>query len=335
MEKILIVTCKNDTHPNSVIELLNKKGIPFFRLNTESLLTDYSFAWCCTENGDVQFTITDDSNGKTINNSEIHSVWYRRPIAPEELKYSYDEKVDYHNLKEAKSFYFYLMYYLSDFYSIGNHFRDKKANSKFVQHQLAGKLGMKMPMMCISNNKNLLSQAMREYESLIIKPLGDYSIWYDGDNTYQFYATKVQTDELLANKEESFSQTVNFCENYIEKKYELRITVMGNHVFACKLDSQRQKNDTGKIDWRQGYENNLVHQMIECPQNISRFCKDYLSHLKLNFGCFDFIVTPEDDYVFLECNPNGQWGWIEDDTAAPMSEALVDCLIHYRHPLDE
>lgn len=32
MEKILIVTCKNDTHPNSVIELLNKKGIPFLDL---------------------------------------------------------------------------------------------------------------------------------------------------------------------------------------------------------------------------------------------------------------------------------------------------------------
>lgn len=103
------------------------------------------------------------------------------------------------------------MYYLSDFYSIGNHFRDKYANSKFVQHQLAGKLGMKMPMMCISNNKNLLSQAMREYESLIIKPLGDYSIWYDGDNTYQFYATKYKLTNCLPIKKNLFHKQSTFA----------------------------------------------------------------------------------------------------------------------------
>ena len=34
------------------------------------------------------------------------------------------------------------------------------------------------------------------------------------------------------------------------------------------------------------------------------------------------------EYVFLECNPNGQWGWIEDELNLPMSEALVDCLLN-------
>ena len=42
---ILVITNKEDVHPTPVIEILNKRSIPVFRLNTESLLTDYEFCW--------------------------------------------------------------------------------------------------------------------------------------------------------------------------------------------------------------------------------------------------------------------------------------------------
>ena len=50
--------------------------------------------------------------------------------------------------------------------------------------------------------------------------------------------------------------------------------------------------------------------------------------MKLNFGCFDFIVTPAREYVFVECNPNGQWLWIETATGMKISDALADALQH-------
>ena len=43
-------------------------------------------------------------------------------------------------------------------------------------------------------------------------------------------------------------------------------------------------------------------------------------------GAFDFIVTPSGEYVFLECNPNGQWLWIEMETELKISEAIADAL---------
>jgi D-alanine-D-alanine ligase-like ATP-grasp enzyme len=43
--------------------------------------------------------------------------------------------------------------------------------------------------------------------------------------------------------------------------------------------------------------------------------------LGLNFGCIDFIVRPDGRMVFLECNPNGQWLWIEMATKMPISES--------------
>ncbi len=38
---ILIITNKEDVHPTPVIQYLRQKEYPFFRLNTEALLTDY------------------------------------------------------------------------------------------------------------------------------------------------------------------------------------------------------------------------------------------------------------------------------------------------------
>lgn len=328
-EQVLIVTCKQDLHPTSVINLLNENQIPFFRLNTEALMTDYIFSWTCI-NQEIDLHIKDLNTKKEIYLSQIHSVWYRRAPYPSEMPYTVDEKVDKHNIEEAKQFYLYLMYYISDFYSIGNHFWDKYANSKLNQFREAIKLGVKIPDTCLTNNKRDLNDFISKFDNVILKPLHDYGIWYSADRTYPLYATKISSSSLLLQSEESISQTVNFCEDYVEKKYEVRVTVMGNHIFACKLDSQSQTEDTGKIDWRQGYDHQLRHELIQLPNDIEEFCRKYLRRFHLNFGCFDFILTPKDEYVFLECNPNGQWGWIEDETKAPMSEAMVDCLVNLR-----
>jgi glutathione synthase/RimK-type ligase-like ATP-grasp enzyme len=97
-------------------------------------------------------------------------------------------------------------------------------------------------------------------------------------------------------------------------------------VFACKIDSQILDEDKGKVDWRQGYDHGLKHEPFELPEKIRDFCRAYLSKMNLHFGCFDMIVTPENEYVFLECNPNGQWLWIELATGMKISEAIAETL---------
>ncbi len=43
----------------------------------------------------------------------------------------------------------------------------------------------------------------------------------------------------------------------------------------------------------------------------------------IKFGAFDFILTPDNQLVFLEINPNGQWYWIEKLTGLPITDKLV------------
>lgn len=97
----------------------------------------------------------------------------------------------------------------------------------------------------------------------------------------------------------------------------------------CRTDSQEVEPDKGKVDRRQGYDYGLKHLVSVLSERISDFCTEYLKRMNLNFGCFDFIVTPEGEYVFLECNPNGQWLWIEEETGMKISEAIADALIRH------
>ena len=122
-----------------------------------------------------------------------------------------------------------------------------------------------------------------------------------------FYSKKIPAQALQNLSEETFTQTVSYIQNYIEKQFELRVTVVGNRFFSCKIDSQILDDDKGKIDWRQGYDYGLKHEVFDLPQHIKDKCLQFLNRLGLHFGCFDFIYTPNGEYVFLECNPNGQW----------------------------
>lgn len=326
MRKILIITDKSDFHPTSVINLMKRDNIPFFRLNTEALMVDYTFAWFHNNGETPDFYIKDRSTNAIIWGHEIKSVWYRKPDFPKYLPYTINEEVDRHNIVESKQFFLYLMHYLTDIYSIGHHLYDKRANSKMIQSKIAVELGMKIAPTCISNSKTDIVNFSRDFDNISLKCLRNHWMKTADGKVFDLCTQKIPSKQLMNQPQEAFSQTVVFAQQYVEKKYELRVTVMGPHIFTCMLDSQRQTEMTGSIDWRQGYDHGLKHEIIPTPDIIAEFCKKYLSRLNLNFGCFDFILTPEDEYVFLECNPNGQWGWIEDVCKIPMSEAMVDCL---------
>lgn len=323
---VLIITGQLDPHPTSVINLMNERGIPVFRLNTEVLMTDYDFTWNSDNRGE-DVIIKNIKNGLVVYGHQIESIWCRRPSAPETLRLYSKPNIDTFNLNAAKEFYNYLMYYFSDRYSIGHYLYDRNASSKMVQLRLAAKLGIKIPRTCISNTHDSITNFAKSIPDVLIKSLSPDCLVENG-LIYDLYATKVKSRDLLQLNAEAFSQTVSFCENYVEKKYEVRVTVMGPYIFAIKIDSQQQKENEGKIDWRQGYDNNIKQEEISLPKEIEIFCKKYLRKLKLNFGCFDFIVQPNGEYVFLECNPNGQWRWIEEQLHLPMTEALVDCLVN-------
>lgn len=320
---VFIFTNKNDIHPTNVIKHLASWGVPVFRLNTECLLTDYQFKWWCDENG-CDFYIRNIKNKLEVYGHEITAVWERRAMTPKHLPITHRERsINKYNREEAHGFLSFLRYYMRDIYSIGSIVEDRPAESKMLQLAVAKSIGAKVPDTCYANYKSAFENLCSKHEMLSLKTINNDSIFVEGEKEYVFYSQKCKSADLMKQAPEAFSQTACYLQNYIDKKYELRITVCCNDIVACKIDSQIQGETTGKIDWRQGYDYNLRQEIVEIPDSVKELCLSYLKKMKLNFGCFDFIVTPDDEYIFLECNPNGQWLWIELETGFDISEIVA------------
>lgn len=113
-------------------------------------------------------------------------------------------------------------------------------------------------------------------------------------------------------------------QEYVEKETEIRVTVIGGSVFAAEIDSQSSLE--GKDDWRKAGPGSLKTNPVQLPKSLSDKCLQIVKELGLNFGTIDLIKTPNGCYVFLELNPNGQWGWLEEATGESYTDALVQNL---------
>jgi glutathione synthase/RimK-type ligase-like ATP-grasp enzyme len=60
---------------------------------------------------------------------------------------------------------------------------------------------------------------------------------------------------------------------------------------------------------------------------VQELCVQLVERLELCYGAIDMILTPDGRYVFLEINPSGQYGWIEQVTGLPISAAICEFLM--------
>jgi hypothetical protein len=94
--------------------------------------------------------------------------------------------------------------------------------------------------------------------------------------------------------------------------------VVGRRVFAVRIDS-------GLLDWRKDYSA-LSYTVVDLPHHVDKALLAYLDHFGLVSGSFDFAVDRAGGLWWLELNPNGQWGWLEESTGLRMAAAFADLL---------
>lgn len=136
---------------------------------------------------------------------------------------------------------------------------------------------------------------------------------------------KYNSEELfhtnyISNFDDDISLSPVYLQEYENKKYEVRLTVINSLLFAVRIDSE------DKLDWRRSYDK-IRYTLIECPKNIEILCLKILNDFGLVYGAFDFIVNENDEWVFLEVNPNGQWQWLEVELNLSISKEIINYLI--------
>lgn len=307
---ILIVTHKKDYTADIVVNKLNSQNVSYYRLNTETIFE--------IEN----FHIANDpfANGLEINVAEaqkISSVWFRRIKLPS-LKFLDSPSETNYILTEVEMFYKNLWAILDCFW-ISNPFYVYRAENKLLQLKAAKKAGFITPHTLVTNSKSRLRKFIRDCDKkVIIKPLFLSQVSYSDRNEIIF-TNRLEENQISELKE--FSVFPATYQAQIPKKLEIRVTVVGTSVYSASIDSQSSPNSS--IDWRRGDKQFKYYKL---PEEIEEKCVCLVAKLGLQFGAIDLILTPNDEFVFLEINPNGQWGWIEFQTGQDISGAIINLL---------
>lgn len=300
LKKILIITSSVDDTVSYVTEKYS--GIAdFFRVNVDKF-SEYRFYI-----GNNGWNIADRHS--VVDSENIYSIYYRKPMLPD--LGSFDPQ--YHVLIQRDI--------ISVINGIVDSFHGKvitkpsilrKTENKVFQMLYVNKQGWNIPKSYIGNDENIGNEFTQQLS--IIKPLTTGKT--HGKNGWELYQTN-----LCREIKEDISITPIYLQSYIPKQYEVRITIINREVYAVRIDTRN------KIDWRVDYQNHK-YTIIDCPEDIIEKCFRMMDDLELVFGAFDFIVTPENEWIFLEVNPNGQWLWLEQSLNLDISKKILENLIN-------
>ncbi len=189
----------------------------------------------------------------------------------------------------------------------------------FNQLRLASKLGLKVPDTLFTNSKCQLSDFVSKHRNVIVKTGPLLGVHLSG----QRILTKLIGIDDISSL--AIDHSPGFFQNYIEKAFELRIHVIGDQVLCCRIESQA--NDRTRDDWRRYNISKTPHFAHVLDKQVESQCISIVKSLGLEFGIIDMIVTTNGEHVFLECNSQGHWIWIEELTGLPITQALIERLI--------
>lgn len=308
MTTLLIPTNSVDGTCDSLALVLNEMRQPFFRWNVD-LWADYSIDF-----DDGKFLLTDPvGRSLDIVDSDLYLLW-RKPFIEQ---MTFDKvPLEGNDCDQARvQMASWLHALVAIFRSSGRirliePYGDKRI-PKLYQLRIA-QLYFKVPRwhFGIANGPKHFGP------KLITKPLGDPSV----GSTKIFY-TKYVDNNALIRPYPWFVQ-----EALVSGSDVTCVHIHGcNYFFECGYVRSEDA-----IDWR--VEINLENQSGWAPlkhpklSNWQDSVNRYMAHLGLHFGRLDFILQGDTLY-FLECNCNGQFGWLDDPASLKLHREFISAAL--------
>jgi glutathione synthase/RimK-type ligase-like ATP-grasp enzyme len=306
MINVLIPTMPDDSHAIYVKLALEKKGHAAKLWYTADFpeVQKHSFEF---HNNDILWN-AEGVEFKVEDDEEYDVVWLRRPRKPIMPDYLHPE--DVHNATNENGAFFKTIWQViaPNACWVNPVNRLTSVNCKLLQLKIAKEVGLSVPDSLFSNDPDKIKKFIDTYaEQVIYKPI--YPVYWINENDMRLTYTK-EINESLLPSDSILQSTPGIYQKKIEKAFELRITYFGDKSVAVKLDSQQHPN--AKTDWRSVSCFEIGIEEYRLPDDIDYKCREFMRKMGVVFGCFDFIVTTDDEYYFLEINEQGQFLWIEE-----------------------
>lgn len=321
-KSVIIITHSNDNDSiNKISDRISENGLIPIRLNTDKYPTEFKLQ-AELKSGIYQHRVI-TPNGTAVNECDIHSIWYRRLQIGKDIDPNMEKQMRSACVEETKRCLLGLLT-CSESLKVDDYWSVKKASNKDFQLKLAANIGLDLPATLVTNDENRVRKFFEEQnEKIITKMQTSFSVWEEGIEKVVF--TSEVNEEHLSDLDGLSQCPMVFQEN-IEKKLELRATVVGNKVFCAAIDSNAHEHMG--TDWRKrGLDTLKDWFKYELPKDVEQKLLQLSTKLGLNYGAADIILTPDNRYKFLEINPCGEFYWMDHYTELGICDAIANLLV--------
>ena len=317
MSKIIIITDSKDTHADRVISYIPKKLVNRINLDfyEKTFLSSFEF--------DNKFKIK-------VNSLQIKSFFLRTLfvdqndiIRKNNLDDGFKNYISQQRNESFKNFLYLIEKEVTGYNTLSS---IEFARSKILQIKLANHFNIEVPKTYVGNNYEQLKKFIKKNKyknQLIIKPLINIG-WY---KKRKFYNINPQFFDLKNIKRENFNLFPVIIQEYIEKEFEYRITIVNKKFFICRIDNQKSSDPLHKLDFRNADISQTPHEISDLPSQFKNKLLKLMNYFKLNIAAIDVVLGKDNKFYFLEINPMFEWLWIELLTGMKISKSIANALM--------
>jgi ATP-grasp ribosomal peptide maturase len=307
---VLVATEADDITADMVITELNRRDVPVARFNPadigEELTVSARFGTCPTPVVGQVRTLS-----RTVDLSDVRAVYWRRPVWP-----TFQHLDDDDALFAAAQVRYGLggtLYALDGPLWVNHPLRNAAADYKPTQLAVAQRLGLTVPPTLVTNDPDDARAFIAAHDQVIYKTLRWTPYAREGVPVTG-WADPVTADEI----DDNVRVAPHLFQARVDKVADVRVLAVGRRVFAVRIDCDL-------LDWRKDYSA-LSYTVVDLPRHVNKMLLAFLEYFELPSGSFDLAMDQEGNYWWLELNPNGQWGWLEQKTGLDMAAAFAELL---------
>ncbi len=322
---LLIASVKERYYYDAFLKAAESRGLKVFVFDQNSLIEGASFSLAMNEFGhltgfiDVLKMSDECDTVVRLDIRDIQVAWYVREGSSQQ---NHDQSLETRfKRNETRQAILSLMSVLDCVWINRAETIDSINSNKFFQQRIAAQCGLAVPSTVMTNYPPAVYGESRKKDGLLFKSIGYITL--SREKNYYLYSECFSHQELLEH-EVAIANCPVYAQHYVEKRYEYRVMAIGNRVLSCRIDSQASEKT--KIDWRHYDFDNVGHVQVSLPNEVEEKILYFMRTIGLRYGAIDLIESPEGDFVFLEVNPSGQWGWIADLAGLSIAEAVADML---------
>lgn len=331
---ILIISDPIDGHARLVQQRLKEKGAEAAIFFLGEIPAQSSISAWVEQGRRARIRVRRERKPTEIDLDRVTTVWLRRLAAlkpgadlePEDAQFALDE---------ALAFTLSLGVTLGDRFWVNpmvHALATDRGHGKVSQLELARRIGLEVPRTLASNDPEAAKEFVAScHGGAIYKPFRSptRSVELDDGRKQWCIVFTTKLDDQAIAKLDGVRHAPCIFQEYVPKKLELRITVIGDKVFACEIHSQVHEGSS--VDFRKHYAlDKTPYRPHTLPREIEEKILRVHRELGLVFGACDVILTPDGRYVFLEVNQQGQFLWLEEMIGSPLLENFCELLIQGR-----